>query len=62
LPDGEKDYRIKIMMPGTTVENEAKGEQTEEDLSSVYFVVELSNPTNGIKLSKKRSCTVEVRP
>merc|ERR1712166_1104953 len=44
----------------TNMGDETKGEIDEAE--SVHFIVDISHATGGAKLSKKKSCFVEIRP
>lgn len=86
---GESVQKLRIDMPGTSVEEEIEPEkdnsevtkqeaadssalvsnniqkisnEPEDEAESVHFIVELNKPTGSAKLSKKKSCFVEIRP
>jgi hypothetical protein len=82
---GESSQKLRINMPGTSVQEESviedqaepskiegaellaneadkTNQEPADEPESVHFIVELKNPTGQAKLSKKKSCFVEIRP
>jgi hypothetical protein len=53
----ETSARVKISMPDCNIKTDVDGD---EDV--VTFALELSDPTEGVKISKKNMCFIDIQP
>jgi hypothetical protein len=60
FPHGSSDLRIKVTMPNCFVETKKDGD--EEGVDVVTFALEISDPTPGVKISKKNICFIDITP
>lgn len=60
---GEVEYRLEIEMPECEDKPEVNDGEEEEEVDTVSFAVELSDcKPEGLKLSKKRKCIINIEP
>lgn len=61
---GETEARIRVIMPDCVVETKKdeheNGGESEEGPDTVTFALEISEPTVGVKLSKKNICFIDI--